>query len=106
MWPCRVGSLSLVFLFNGACTSVSEDSAAAVDSDTPAPDTDFDTGSGPEPFADCTELHWRTEAELLLTSQEQVDAFCFEWNAIDGSLTIDLDGDPDSPIWEGLRGAL
>jgi hypothetical protein len=66
--------------------------------DSSTEDSSVDTG--PEPFSDCNELHWRTEADLVLTSQGQVDEFCFEWNAIEGNLTVDLDGDPDAPIWE------
>ena len=87
---------SLFFLCSWSCTGPGQDTAAPIETETAEPDTD----TGPEPYSDCETLHWRTEADILLTHQEQVDAFCFEWNAIDGNLTIDLDGDPDSPIWE------
>ena len=90
----------MLLLLHGACSGSVEDSAAIGESETAEPDTNPDTGDEPEPYSDCETLHWRMEPDLLLTNQEEVDAFCFEWNAIDGNLTIDLDGDPDSPIWE------
>ena len=63
-------------------------------------DTEVNPDTGPQPFDNCTELQWRTKAELLLTNQPEVDDFCYNWNAIEGNLTIDLDGDEDAPIWE------
>ena len=79
-----------------ACSGDPEDSASPQDSDDVSPPED----TGPAPLSDCSDLHWRSDPDLLLTNQNEVDEFCFEWNALDGNLTIDLDGDPDDPIWE------
>ena len=95
MRPPLFISLFLCGLLLEACTGEPEDSAGSQDSD-----SDSATDTGPVAFSDCTELHWRTEADLVLTQQSEVSEFCFEWNAVEGDLIIDLDGDPDEPIWE------
>jgi hypothetical protein len=86
----------LLGLLAVACTGDAEDTSAGQDSGGEPPVGD----TAPETTSDCSELSWRTEADLLLTHQDQVDEFCPQWNAVDGNLTIDLDGDPDAPIWE------
>ena len=82
------------------CTTELEDSGTESTDGTDTVQDDPPSDTGPSPLSDCAELEWRTEPELLLTNQLEVDEFCYQWNAIDGNLTIDLDGDEEDPIWE------